>query len=192
MPNLERFALEGCGRLQSLPTLFGGLTKLRVLDILDSGVHELPEDFGGPQSLVEFNARRFTTFIELWQWFGQNLERMAQDGHSGLQRLPTTFGGLTKLRVLNISGSGVQRLPEDFGRLQSLVEFNARRFSPLSRLPDSLRQLPNLEKSDLEGCGRLQSLPTSFGGLTKLRVLNISGSGVQELPEDFGRLQSLV
>ena len=37
-----------------------------------------------------------------------------------------------------------------------------------------------------------KSLPTSIGGLKKLRVLDISYSRVQELPKDFGDLESLV
>ena len=36
------------------------------------------------------------------------------------------------------------------------------------------------------------SLPTSIGGLKKLIYLDISHSGVQELPKDFGDLESLV
>jgi Leucine-rich repeat (LRR) protein len=51
--------------------------------------------------------------------------------------------------------------------------------------------LSNLKRLDLDGCGELGSLPPSIGGLTKLTFLNISGSGVEELPEILGELQSL-
>jgi Leucine-rich repeat (LRR) protein len=59
-------------------------------------------------------------------------------------------------------------------------------------IPESFGQLSNLDTLNLDECGQLRSLPPSFRGLMKLKVLNISGSGVEELPEVFGELQSLV
>jgi Leucine-rich repeat (LRR) protein len=97
-----------------------------------------------------------------------------------------------KLRVLSILWLGVQELPEDFGKLQSLEDLNAIECSSLSRLLESFGQLTKLERLYLNRCYDLQSLPTSICGLTKLRVLDIWHLGVQELPEDFGKLQSLV
>ena len=91
-----------------------------------------------------------------------------------------------------MSDSSVQELPEDFGKLQSLVVFDGVGCSSLSRLSESVHELANLEILVLRGCDKLQSLPTSIGGVRKLRGLSISESGVQEFPEDFGKLQSLV
>jgi Leucine-rich repeat (LRR) protein len=85
----------------------------------------------------------------------------------------------------------VQELPQDFENLQSLVDFNASGCLYMSRLPESFGQLANLKRLVLYRCGKLQSLPTSIGGLTKLEVLDISQSRVQELPENFGKLDSL-
>ena len=71
----------------------------------------------------------------------------------GLRSLPPSMGGLTKLRVLNISDLGMQELLEDFGKLQSLVDINASGCSSLSKLSSSLVQVPNLDTFDLTGCG---------------------------------------
>ena len=49
-----------------------------------------------------------------------------------------------------------------------------------------------MEILDLNNCHLLPSLPPYISGLMKLRVLNISFSKVQELLEDFGKLQCLV
>ena len=78
------------------------------------------------------------------------------------------------------------------GKLQSLVFFDGSGCSSLSRLLESVRELANLETLVLRGCDKFQSLPTTIGGLTKLGGLDISNLEVQELPEDFEKLQSLV
>jgi len=178
---LEELVLEGCGKFQSLPTSIGGLTKLEFLDILSSGVQELPEDFGKLQSLVNFHANGCSSFSRLQESFSElaNLERLRLIRCRKFQSLLTSIGGLTKLEVLEISESGVQEISEDFGKLQSLIDFNASGCFVLSRLPESLGQLANLERLVLKGCDDLQSLPTFIGGLTKLRVLNILESGAQ-------------
>ena len=62
----------------------------------------------------------------------------------------------------------------------------------MSSLSESFGQLSNLEKLDLACWCKPQILPTSIGGLTKSRFLGISNSGVEELIEKTGKLQSLV
>ena len=101
------------------------------------------------------------------------------------------IGGLTKSTNLDILDSSVQELPEDFGKLQSFVYFYARGCSFLSRLPESVGELAKLETLVLKGCGKVKSPLTSIGGLTKLTNLDISKLGVQEFPENFGKLQTL-
>jgi hypothetical protein len=99
LPNLERLDLHHCVKLQSLPTSFGGLTKLKVLNISYSRLQELPEDFGELQSLVNFHAGDCSSLSRLLVSFGQlpNLH-----DYDDLQSLPTSFGGLTKLKVKHI------------------------------------------------------------------------------------------
>ena len=182
-----------CWDLQSLPLCVGRLTKLRVLNISYSWVEALPEDFWKQQSLHFYNARHCSSLSRLPDSFGQlpNLDTLNLKSCGKLQRLHVSMGGLTKLRFLNISNSAWQPLPKYFGDLQTFVAFNGTDCSSLSRLPDSCSQLPNLETLDLTRSAELQSLPISMGGLTKLRLLNISYLRVQALPKDFRELQSL-
>ena len=84
--------------------------------------------------------------------------------------------GLMNLRYVNITDSWVEELPKDFGNLESLAFFKACGCSSLSRLSGLFGQLPNLERVNIARCGKLQSLLKSIGGLTNLRVLDISGS----------------
>ena len=80
---------------------------MRVLDVLDYGVQELPKEFGDLQSFVDFNASGHSFLSRLPESFSQlpNLKRLDLARCGCLQSLLTFVGGSTKLRVLDISYS---------------------------------------------------------------------------------------
>jgi Leucine-rich repeat (LRR) protein len=87
LPNLDTTNLSHCGQLQSLSVSMGGLTKLRLLNILYSGVQKLLDNFGELQSLGDFNASGWSSISRLPDWLGQlpNLDTMDLTGSSHLQ-----------------------------------------------------------------------------------------------------------
>ena len=97
----------------------GGLTKLTNLNLSDSGVQELPEDFGKLQSLVYFYARGCSFKSRLPESINElaNLETLVLRGCGKVQSLLTSICGLTKLTNLDISNLGVLKFTENFGKL---------------------------------------------------------------------------
>ncbi|XP_057842935.1 disease resistance protein RUN1 isoform X2 [Cryptomeria japonica] len=94
-----------------------------------------------------------------------------------------------KLKVLNLSGCvSLEELPATliYTQLQILDLHNCH----------SLRSLPitvgtQLRILDLHNCHSLRSLPDTVGSFRSLVSLNMKGSGVSCLPEDFDMLSSL-
>ncbi|KAG0605328.1 hypothetical protein M758_9G049500 [Ceratodon purpureus] len=187
LSNLEVLNLENCWKLHLLPKSFGGLSKLRDLNLGWCGIRSLPASIG-----------------EL-----SNLDTLNLEGCGKLRLLPESFGGLRKLRDLNLKLSGITSLPASFGELSHLEVLNVRGCMELDMLPESfgglsklrdlnlgwcgIRSLPasigelsNLDTLNLEGCGKLRLLPESFGGLIKLRDLKMTESGIRSLPAIFG------
>ncbi|KAG2668021.1 hypothetical protein I3760_15G141100 [Carya illinoinensis] len=110
-----------------------------------------------------------------------------------------TFNFSSSLRTLNLSFCGIVSLPpfiEGFVGLSELDLTSCRQLEEILHLP------PNIQKVNAEGCYRLKSfLPESnnlfreFNFSSRLRILNLYGSGIVSLPpciERFVGLSKLV
>jgi Leucine-rich repeat (LRR) protein len=129
--------------------------------------------------------------------------------------LPETFGSLTSLEELNISGARLKSLPESFGNLHSLKFLNINS-SELETLPESFGKLHTLETLHisssrlalsgevLNGFPALKEmsiqggdpLVNTIGTLSKLEKLTLqmegqNGPGLLVLPGSFGKLCNL-
>ncbi|KAG0598440.1 hypothetical protein M758_12G073700 [Ceratodon purpureus] len=193
LSNLDTLNLWGCKQIQELPLSLCKLKKLSVLNMRDTSFIQLPEDFGRLQSLIEVDFSSSNNLERLPDSFSKlsNLEMLDLSRCVQLQKLPRSIRGLKKLKVLNMSYTLVEQLPDDFGKLQNLSNVNFTSCGSLKDLPDSFSELSNLEILDFSRCTQLQKLPPTIQGLKKLKVLNMSHSLVEQLPEDFGELQSL-
>lgn len=58
-------------------------------------------------------------------------------------------------------------------------------------LPSSLFKLPNLEVLMLRSCVCLESLPGKVKNLTKMKVLDLSGTDLYEVPKEIGEVKAL-
>ncbi|XP_038986216.1 putative disease resistance protein RGA4 [Phoenix dactylifera] len=102
-----------------------------------------------------------------------------------------TTNPLTKLRHLSISNVGERlEIPDAVKKqkcLRTLIAWN----SPKTKIVEhELGRLEQLRVLDLTGTG-LESLPDSVGNLLHLRHLNLDRTNVKKLPESIRRLQNL-
>jgi Leucine-rich repeat (LRR) protein len=182
--------LEGCKSLRSLPESLRDLTNLEYLNLSRcSSLTRFPS-FDRLTSLKQLYLHSCITLPKSFSNLS-SLEILNLSQCTFLIQLPTSICRLKKLKELWMVGIAMEEIPEDFGHLQSLTKVKMSNCRRLKRLPKSFSNLSNLEILDLSNCTLLKDLPSSIYGLKKLKVLWMGGTGTEELPQDFGYLQSL-
>ncbi|KAH0542848.1 hypothetical protein FGG08_002802 [Glutinoglossum americanum] len=112
------------------------------------------------------------------------------DLHGNLMKsVPNGLRRLERLSTLNLSNN---KLPNDvlqiICQIQSIRDLKLANNDLSGELRSEIGQLKNLEVLDVH-CNRLVSLPETFGGLTRLRILNVAENLVISLPfEALSRL----
>ncbi|PRQ21989.1 putative toll-like receptor, P-loop containing nucleoside triphosphate hydrolase [Rosa chinensis] len=115
-----------------------------------------------------------------------------------LVRLPSSVGGLKSLKDLNLSGcSKLDKLPDELGHVACLEKLDVSG-SGIRELPSSIGMLEGLVSMSLRDCKHLECLPSSLdklpdelGHVAYLEKLDVSGSGIRELPSSIGLLKNL-
>ncbi|KAF3791406.1 putative disease resistance protein [Nymphaea thermarum] len=121
--NLRTVKLLTARRLVLPPDLFDGVGSLRVLDMSDSQIHNLPE-----------SVRKLRRLRHIFLCY------------SGIAWLPKTFGPLVHLQTLDAEGCyELQNLPCDLPQLLSLKHLNLGGTDSLEWLPKHIGQLSRLE-----------------------------------------------
>ena len=173
---LTRIDFRRSQYLSSIPSSIGRLQKLEFLRLCDaSGLSELPEEFGDLVSL-----------------------KIVDISDSGLESIPPSIGRLRNLEVLTLDGSrGLSGLPEEVGSLKNLRLLDLSD-SGIRCLPDSMAGLRNLESllfrfaSDTPKPNLSMEQSKNFWTNPKLRILDLTGSGVKVLPERVAGLKGLM
>ncbi|XP_048136646.1 disease resistance protein RPV1-like [Rhodamnia argentea] len=172
--SLERLILEDCRNLTEIDPSIGKLELLTTLNLKGcDSLQELPEEIGCLQALKEIVMPN--TLLELPWTFGNLRSLLTLDvSYRLISKLPYSIGGLVKLRRLNLSRcTKIEELPEPFGELQSLVELDLSSTS-LGHLPDSIGNLKQLKILRMTSISRITKLPIAIGLMEKLEELDAS------------------
>ncbi|MCL7040747.1 hypothetical protein MKW94_027375 [Papaver nudicaule] len=95
------------------------------------------------------------------------------------------------LRVLKLKKMGVTQLPDEIDKLIHLRYLDLSRNEGLKELPESLCSLFNLQTLKLKFCKHLHELPEGMSRMVNLRNFNVSGTGIDSLPEGIENWKSL-
>ncbi|RLM93432.1 Leucine Rich Repeat family protein, expressed [Panicum miliaceum] len=174
--------------------LFSTAKYLRVLDLGDCSIQNLPSSIGHLKLLRYLNARGMkdrtipSCITKLSKLIFFSLR-----GSSAVSALPDSIGEMEGLMYLDLSGCRqMGELPESFGNLKNLVHLDLSNCSQVVLGPKSLENLTLLEYLNLSGCQRLEELPRSFENLRNLVHLDLSNcSQVNGIPASLCSLTKL-
>ncbi|KAJ7975441.1 Disease resistance protein (TIR-NBS-LRR class) [Quillaja saponaria] len=173
LTSLGCITLNGCSRLENFPDLSGKMENLKIIDMEETAIQELPFWIGNLTSLQELILKCC----------------------SNLKDLPSSMGMLKNLQDLDISGC-----PELRKFAHKLRDFRQQTFSIMPSEPyqDSTHNFgssfgfPMLESLDLSGCNLLdEDLLIILGFFSKLTSLDLSRNNFVTLPECINRLFNL-
>lgn len=197
----------------------GNLRHLKVLDMHDNDLGELPNELGSMSELTKLNLgkNKFIAFPPALKALPK-LEELVLNGEKD------TFHDLTNddialnskmvLKTLDLSTHQLSNLPENFIQLQNIENLNLS-WNKLSKLPKKwnqcLRQLVslnlshnnfgdvnnelvlkknNLKRLDLSE-NRIDKIPTKMPNMMKLEFIDLSGNHLSSLTDKFGTMETL-
>jgi Leucine-rich repeat (LRR) protein len=195
--SLRRFELTNCSMLKSLPDSFGDLLNLEYIDLsYSSDLQMLPNSFGhlirlkylnlsycrsltmSSRALKNISTLEYINFSYCYKIEELPLQVAKQMFlvqlyliGTNLKELPSAFGELTKLQMLDITGcTEVEDLP-CFETSVALEELRASYCVKLKSI-QGLAQLTKLRTLDVSECSELEALP----GVEHLRSLEYLGA----------------
>jgi Leucine-rich repeat (LRR) protein len=193
LTNLEYLYLEG--PIETLPESIGNLSALERLELINTEIETLPESFGRLKSLKVFKFEKdYDAIME--KKFKKRKNPFFKEIQYGIIHLPESFGGLSSLEELYISGN-VAALPVSFANIGNLEVLNIdkerycndgdeKQETPLL-LPAAVGQFSKLKSLTLHNAA-LKPVPDWLGGLSFLRELRIASDTITDLPDSIGNL----
>lgn len=125
------------------------------------------------------------------EWL-QNLRSLTLCNFKQLQKLPIELSSITHLKFLKITGcANLEELPESLGEMKELRSLVVVNCPKLQKLPNSISKNTSLTCLKLHCRNRLGKLPKDFGSLTCLEELDLKGTRLENLPQNFSQLKRL-
>ncbi|RXI00719.1 hypothetical protein DVH24_000953 [Malus domestica] len=210
--------LSGCGSLAEIPGYFQDLGKLthlhlalctslkylpempgniKYLDLLGSGIKELPQSFWSHEKISYLNISHcryleklpsnkcklkisgsfnldWHTSLGEFSELPRDISKLSLVGCKRLVSLPTNIWKLKYLEELNLSNCfKLENFPKILEPMEHLKSLNLSGTS-IKELHSSIEFLPALKRIQLQGCKRFSSIPKSICKLKYLEVLDFS------------------
>ncbi|KAG2730519.1 hypothetical protein I3760_01G296300 [Carya illinoinensis] len=191
VPLLEIMILEGCTSLTEIHESIGHLKSLVLLNLKGcKNLRHLPRSISNSKSFETLNLSGCSKLTMLPEDLGYMMAlRELRADKTAIKRLPSSFGLLTNLQTLTLSGCKGQASESWISRLLSGILPSS---NPTNLLPASISGLCSLRELDLSDCNlREDGIPIDFGSLSSLEELDLSSNSFLKLPTCMSRLPKL-
>ncbi|KAK3437991.1 hypothetical protein EUGRSUZ_C02631 [Eucalyptus grandis] len=189
--DLEILIMEDCNCSLKLRALISKLESLKSLNLRKcKGVQQLVQGLRGKKLLKELLIDG--TDIEEIHIENDSLKDLEVLSARDCKKLKdiSPIGHLTKLKSLALGGAIIDWVPETFDFPPNLERLSLRHCKKLCELPPSIGKLKQLEEMDLSETGITQ-LPESVKDLSNLKMLKMERTPLQKFPKDIVKLEKL-
>uniref|UniRef100_A0A6N2KZ66 Uncharacterized protein n=1 Tax=Salix viminalis TaxID=40686 RepID=A0A6N2KZ66_SALVM len=181
--NLVRLYLVDCSSLTEVPSSLQHLDKLEELDLYFCyNLRRFPMlDSKALRVLALSRCLDMTKFPTI----SQNMKRLYLE-ETSLKEVPQSV--TSKLEHLGLHGcSKITKFPEISGDIKTLYLSE----TAITEVPSSIQFLKKLSVLDMSGCPKLESFPEITVPMKSFVDLNLSKTGIKEIPSSFKHMISL-
>ncbi|KAF8035680.1 hypothetical protein BT93_C1650 [Corymbia citriodora subsp. variegata] len=193
MNKLKVLDLTGCIRLKTTPD-FSNFTSLKQLILAQCvKLTTIHSSIGKLKCLETLNIKQCSSLGELPEEIGslQSLIEIVMPQNICPFKLPETFGKLQSLSSLILDENpGISQLPNSIGGLVKVTRLSLHRCLGIKKLPCSIGKMKMLEELDLSKSGIVE-LPNSIGWLKKLKVIRVNHTVIKKFPCTIGQVEIL-
>ncbi|XP_039057737.1 disease resistance protein RPV1-like isoform X2 [Hibiscus syriacus] len=193
LKSLEYLDLACCSRLETFPEILDTMERLRVLDLRETALKELPSSMENLIGLSELSLNNCENLVCLPDslYKLKSLQGLHLGGCSRLENFPEILDTMESLITLDLSGTALKKLPSSMENLTGLQHFRMNNCENLVCLPHSFYKLKSLEDFFLGGCSRLEIFPEILDTMERLITLDLSGTALKKLPSSMENLIGL-
>ncbi|KAL6342797.1 hypothetical protein AAG906_016632 [Vitis piasezkii] len=179
------------------------LERLKILNLSDQGnslkyhctsLNVVDPSIGDLKNLTTLNlsgCKNLTSLPSSIQYL-DSLEIMDLDQCSNFEEFPEMKGSPMKaLSNLVLDGCGIKEFPSSIELLTELQSLFLSDCKNLRSLPSSICRLKSLKILSLNDCSNLDTFPEITEDMKYLGILDLSGTGIKELPSSIQNLKSL-
>ncbi|XP_015162034.1 TMV resistance protein N-like isoform X2 [Solanum tuberosum] len=188
MESLVILNLSSCTSVEEFPEICGDMRHLSILYLGSPWIRSLPPSLSGLRELRLDDCEILESIPDTIR----NLSDLRISGCNKLATLPNNLFESQQLKYLEIHRcSGLVKLPISLGVQKNLCLLELDSCENLKKLPSSI-QMESLQKLMISNSPKLDTFPEIKGDMHYLKNLNLSSTGIREVPSFIGNLLSLI